>query len=696
MVAFPQIQQLLVSGRYREAFEICTRQMFGNRNNPQFLFFYGLSCFHIGELSKSISIYSKAIELGFREPNIYLNRGIGYVSLKEYSQALDDFRKVLKREPNNVQAISCAGICLFELNKPEDSILYFERAIRINPAFADPIFNKARALSQLSRTHEAFLWMSQALQLQPRNPEFNFNIANLYLELQNPAEAIAHYDRAIALQPSHAEAYNNRGNAMKLLLRMEEALASYDMAIALNPVSALSHNNRGSVLKDMGRNDEALICFDRALELDPDYANAHNNRGTILSSLDRLGEALTAFDKAIKLDPAFVNSYCNRGSTLKNLGRMDDAISDFTKSIELQADSAPAYRLLSLVHTYSGGESQISDMLRIYESNMSSLDDRCQICFALAKVYEDIGELQKSFKFLVEGNSLRKKILRYDIAQDRELFDSIYNSFGLIQKQTLDIQSHYPAVIPIFIVGMPRSGTSLVEQIISNHSLVEGAGELPFVRQYGFDLATGTIPISQDGINEFRSRYLRALSFISKGKPCVTDKMPHNFLFIGLIRTAFPEAKLIHVKRNPPAVCWSNFRTYFSSENLGYSNDLKDIVAFYGLYKNLMAHWSRLYQDHIFELDYDRLTRDPESESRRLIKYLSLDWEQACLSPHLNRRIVKTASQQQVRKPIYSDSSSSWRKYESFLSGIFESKELLDSATLLITRQPSENSDSFR
>ena len=219
---------------------------------------------------------------------------------------------------------------------------------------------------------------------------------------------------------------------------------------------------------------------------------------------------------------------------------------------------------------------------------------------------------------------------------------------------------------------MPRSGTTLVEQIVSSHSQVNGAGELPFLSYFGDALASGKRLVSIKRLQSVRYSYLNELTKASKGKPFVTDKMPQNFKYIGLICAAIPEAKIIHVERDQAATCWSNFKHYFPAKGLGYSYDLLDTVRYFELYKNFMSIWEELVTNKIYHLNYDKLTVDQENQTKQLIKYLDLDWEDACLFPEENNRKVKTASQLQIRQKVYKDSSQKWRKFEPYLNGIFD------------------------
>ena len=287
-------------------------------------------------------------------------------------------------------------------------------------------------------------------------------------------------------------------------------------------------------------------------------------------------------------------------------------------------------------------------------------------------MYDDIGELDQTFTHLAKGNALRKKLLGYSIDQDKHFFRKLKESQTKLLENKLEIGKISSRVSPIFILGMPRSGTTIVEQIISAHSEVLGAGELVHVSQLGLKLIQEPASINTSALLKFRKNYLSQVSKLSNVKRFVTDKMPQNFRFIPLICAALPEAKIIHVKRNAAAICWSNYRTYFSSKGLGYCYNLKDVVEYYNLYEDLMKLWQLHYDDRIFHLNYENLIANQYDQTRKLIQYLELDWEEACLSPHQNKRSVKTASQEQVRQKLYKGSSEAWLRFEKILNGAFD------------------------
>jgi len=299
-------------------------------------------------------------------------------------------------------------------------------------------------------------------------------------------------------------------------------------------------------------------------------------------------------------------------------------------------------------------------------------ENRCHICFALAKASEDLQDCASAFQFYAEGNALRKKQLGYDKAQDKQLFEKLKASYPRITAHPIAPEIAATKHAPIFIVGMPRSGTTLVEQIISSHPLVTGAGELPFVSQFGGPLAVDQAPVDAEALTTFREQYLNALEQRSEGKLIVTDKAPQNFRFLGLIATAFPDAKIIQVKRDPAAVCWANYTKYFVRDGLGYCYDLDDILHYYELYQDLMSYWHQALPNRIYNLNYEILTEHQDEETRKLIGHLGLDWDDACLSPQDNNRSVATASNVQVRQEVYQGSSERWKRYKPYLNGVLD------------------------
>ncbi|MBL6782615.1 MAG: tetratricopeptide repeat protein [Alphaproteobacteria bacterium] len=528
-------------------------------------------------------------------------------------------------------------------------------------------------LKQTGRVLESLTPSQKAVELSPQDAEIHNNLATTLNELKQLEKAEASFRQAIALKPNYVEAHNNLGGTLLELEELDKAEGHFRKAINLRPDYAEAHNSLGLTLKELGRLGEAEASYRKAISLKPDFAKAYNNLGVILAELGRLDEAEVSYKKAISLKPDFAEIYSNLGVSLKEQGRLNEARENYNQTLMLKPDYAVAHRHLSLLKTYDAYDEQFLKMQELYDDKDMSEEELCHINFGLAKAYEDLGEYEKAFAHYIAGNALRKKLLNYDISQDEELFKQIKTTYPQIAHTSLELDISSQKITPIFIVGMPRSGTTLVEQIISSHSEVTGAGELPFATQFGAPIVRGFSEANDASILQFRNKYLEKLKSVSAGNLIVTDKMPQNFRFIGLLSAAFPEAKIIHIKRNPAAVCWANFKQYFTSKGISYSNDIYDILRYHELYQNLMTFWEIKLSNRIYTLDYEQLTVNPEKETRQLIKSLDLEWDEKCLSPQNNSRIIKTASSLQVRKKIYRGSSEQWKKYQQYLNGAFDS-----------------------
>ena len=527
-------------------------------------------------------------------------------------------------------------------------------------------------LEQIGKINESLLAHKTSVRLGPQDAEAHYHLANTLKKLERLNEAEASYKQAIVLKPDFVEAHNNLGNTLKQLGRYEEAEKIYKYAIVLKPDLSEIHNNLASTLKELGRLNEAEVSYKQAIILKPDLVEAHSNLGAIFHELKRLEEAEVSYKQAIILKPNYAEAYYNLGIILQDFGKLEEAETSYRKAIELKPNYAEAHRCLTSMKRFDAQDEQYSKMKELYLDKNISEEQRCHINFGLAKACEDLGDFEQAFAHYCEGNELRKKVLNYDINQDVELFRKIKSNYPQIVQKSLKLDKLTDNSMPIFIVGMPRSGTTLVEQIISSHSQVTGAGELNFASQFGAAIATGITEKNNESLLDFRSKYLDKLKNVSNGNLIVTDKTPQNFLYIGLLAAAFPEAKIIHVKRNPAAVCWANYKKYFGSKSIGYCYAIDDIISYHKLYESLMVFWTNTLTNRIYKLDYEQLTVNQESETRQLIDHLDLDWDEKCLSPQNNMRSVATASNLQIREKVYKGSSQQWKKYQPFLNGALD------------------------
>jgi hypothetical protein len=387
--------------------------------------------------------------------------------------------------------------------------------------------------------------------------------------------------------------------------------------------------------------------------------------------------AVKSFEDAVALKPDFAEAYNNLGNAHKELGQVDESVKNYEQVLAIKPDFAVAYLNLVSMKQYTANDPQITQMQSLLTTGNLSQSERIHLCFALAKVNEDLGNQDELFEFLHEGNRLRKVELNYSLNKARDLSSyvrEVYSSKPSITEKSLSFE---PSTIrPIFIVGMPRSGTTLVEQIISSHHAVYGADELTtlpnVIGPIARDHLTKNTKFSDSNFLSIRKQYLDELSRFDVPENVITDKLPLNFQYIGFILSAFPEAKIVHLKRDARATCWSIYKNNFDSISVGFGHNLEDLAGFYGLYVELMDFWHQLFPDKIYDLCYEDLTTNQEEETRKLLQYCELDWDENCLNFHTNKRAVKTASSLQVRQKMYQGSSEAWKKHEGYIQPLIK------------------------
>ena len=506
------------------------------------------------------------------------------------------------------------------------------------------------------------------------NHEFAWKILSIVLKKTGKiSESLIASEKLVEIKPQDALANYNLGNTYRELAKFSKAEESYKKAIYLKPDFSEAYYNLGIVSKKNSKLEEAEKYYKQAIHLQPNFAEAYNNLGTVLEDLEKLNESEICYKKAIALKPNFAEVYNNLGTNLERQGKLKDAQMSYEKAVLINPGLTNAHRQLSLIKKFDSYDKQYHLLQKLYLDRNISDEQRCHINFSLAKIHDDLENFEKAFKHLSEGNRIKKKLLKYNIKKDIELFNQVKLNFQQIGEISSRIKKNKIDLTPIFIIGMPRSGTTLVEQIISSHSKVTGLGELPFVSQFGYSITTGLVECNEETISKFRSDYLEKLGSLTDQNLIVTDKMPQNFLYTGLIAASFPEAKILHIKRNPAAVCWANYRQWFKSNDLGYSYSIDDIIEYHRLYEDLMKFWNYKLKNKIYKVNYEALTIHHEDEIKKLITYLGLSWEESCLSPEKNKRSVSTASNIQIRNKIFKGSSQKWKKYKPFLDGVLDS-----------------------
>ena len=509
------------------------------------------------------------------------------------------------------------------------------------------------------------------------NESLLFNICGAcHSEIGSIEPAIENFKKAIALKIDYSEAQFNLGVAFQKLNQLDNASEYYLQAIHSQHAYPSAHNNLGIIFLNKGRIDAAVKSFEWAIAYSPNYAEAYNNLGSALQELKQFKNAKKQFEKACSINPNYAQAFHNLGILSEITNQPKEAVSQYERAIEIEPEFAEAYRNLSKVKKFKVKDPQINQVFSLYSGNKLNVADKARLGFALADINKSLGNHDDYIKYLNEGNRLRKEEIKYSFEESQNFHSIITKLFSSTQPIIKTSSKSISDIKPIFILGMPRSGTSLVEQIISSHNSVHGAGELLNFRNIitpilDNHLSKKNSSIPNEDMLKIRNEYLDSLESLKVNENIITDKMPMNFRLLGFILSAIPEAKIIHLTRDPMATCWSNFNHYFTAGN-GFSFDQKDLAKFYLLYQELMNFWHKLFPNKIYDLNYENLTINQEKETRKLIKYCDLEWDENCLDFHKNQRGVLTASSAQVRKKMYQGSSEAWKKYEKNLQPLIK------------------------
>jgi tetratricopeptide (TPR) repeat protein len=527
------------------------------------------------------------------------------------------------------------------------------------------------------RIGEALESYDRALALNPDFVEALNNRGNALRDLGRPDEALTSYDRAIVLQPLVAELFNNRGGAFADLKKFDDALIDYDKAIALRPFYPEALCNRGGALLELKRPQDSLAACDSALALVPDFVEALTIRGNALRELNRMDEAIASYDRAIAFNRNYAEAYESKGIALSAFGRVEEAVAALENAITLMPRRTRFYYHLSLFKRFERDDLRIAAMDELLQES-ASLDSEARIflLFALGKAYADLHEHARSFRHFIDGNALKRRQISYPESADLQLFERMRAVFSADFMRD-NAGSGDPSSLPLFIVGMPRSGTTLVEQILASHPQVFGGGEIDdFANSSAAIDARQPWPenllrMSGNQFRELGSRYIRSIKARAPAAERVVDKMMLNFRFLGLIHLALPNARIIHVHRDPRDTCVSCFSILFQ-KNLNFSYDLKELGRYYSAYAALMAHWRDVLPPGIIlDVQYEDLVNDLDRQARRIVAHCGLEWDAHCFNFHRTERLVRTASATQVRQPIYKTSIGRWRAYEAFLGPLF-------------------------
>jgi tetratricopeptide (TPR) repeat protein len=530
---------------------------------------------------------------------------------------------------------------------------------------------------QAGRLQAAEQIYRQILQVQPNHADVLHRLGVIASQLGKHELAVEYIRRAIGLDGSVAAFHNNLGKVYLALRRIPAAVSCFRQALELNPDYAEGHNNLGAALKEQGELDEAAACCRRALELKPDFAEAYSNLGVSLNDQSELDEVVACCRRALELKPDLAEAHNNLGNTLAKMGDFPGAENCFRAALRHNARFAFAhYQLAELL----GGklpENDLAAQRRLLAEESLTDVERMLLHFGLARVLDARGQYAEAAGHLDRANALQLADSRncgraYDPTEHESLVSGMIGVFTpdfLGRVRGFGLESE----LPVFVVGLPRSGTTLVEQILASHSQVFGAGEIKLVRdtlaslgEQGAGLVEGLGRLDRPTAQRLASRHLGRLRALDRRALRTVDKTPDNYLFLGLLASLFPRAKFIHCRRDLRDVAVSCWMTHF--QEIRWANDPRHIASRFHGHQRIMEHWRKVLPTPLLEVDYEETVADLEGVARRLVAWCGLAWEPACLEFQQTKRPVRTASAVQVRQPIYRTSVGRWKHYEQALA----------------------------
>lgn len=635
-----------------------------------------------GKKAEAVKAMSRAAKLAPANAQYLSNLGELERQRGKTQEAGIALREALHISPNHPQALNNLGILHYDRREFEEALACYKKALVHARSYPEAYNNMGNALRALGRPDEALDAYQRAVLLREQYPEAYNNMASVLRDQGQMPEAEHAYRKAISQRRDYIDAYVNLSVLLDGSGRSDEALRTLGDALKLSPRHLGTLVQVARIQHRKANYEQAEQAARMALQIDPNSAEAYAVLGQVLHETDRLRGAVDAFEAALRLKPNLIEVNSIYGVCLKSLGRLDDARKQFEKTLELAPTAFGVYANLADLQKFTPDSPHFKDMERIMASAEDADSDRYMaLHFALGKAYDDIGQYDKAFRHFKVGTAQKRRKLNYEEAQTLGFFDAIRETFNEALMKDPPFAGDRSEV-PVFIVGMPRSGSTLVEQVLSNHPDVFGAGEIKeFSRQ--LNMLRGRFPglpkypqmvqkLSAAQLRVLGDGYLSKLIALSPGSARVTDKLLTNYYFVGLLHLLFPKARFIHTRRNPVDTCLSAYTKLFK-DDMPHSYDLGELGRYYRKYDELMAHWDKVLPPGVMKtVVYEDVVNDMPAMARELIEFLGVPWNDACLTFHESTRPVKTASVVQVRQPVYSSSVGRWKRYGDEMKPLIE------------------------
>lgn len=621
------------------------------------------------------------------------------------NEALEQLEEILKVYPKDKDSLDLIILIYIKTNKPNKAIQFVNRCISLFPDDISYLEKKYKLLTFIGDQHAAFDCLITLNKISPTIESIR-EISNIYIdkgEIEKSEEAIQDFFES---NKSYSELYkgirhvkagrnklaeeaykkvlkkdNNNVDALRLLGLLAFKKNNYPIAeklfiraIQLNPTFKLLWENLAKCFRLQNKFKHAQKAFENLLKLDPNNLEAMGALGTIHIRLSNFDEGIQIYQNLLKQNNKNPRVHLSLGHAQKTVGNRSESEQSYINAIKNFPLCGEAYWSLANLKTYKFSYKQIKSMESALKENIHDLE-KIQMLFALGKAHESNKNFDVSFKYYEEGNWLHRKTLDYN-AQENS--DSINKTIKFFNKNTnkLNFDAGNKTKDPIFILGLPRAGSTLIEQILSSHSIIEGTQEHHNIMTIGRKIRSinntdnytdSLFDLKDEDIHKYGNKYINETMWSRKEKNFFIDKMPNNFPYIGLIKMILPNAKIIDARRNPLDGCFSCFKQFFA-KGQHFTYDLDDIARYYKDYEKIMLFWNTIFPDSIYKIVYEDLIENPESEVKKLLNYLELDFEESCMDFYKSKRPVKTASSEQVRQPIYKSGVNYWKNYDSNLT----------------------------
>ena len=627
-------------------------------------------------------------------------------------------RQALNEHPRDANLLCLLGASLIRQRKPEEAEHTLSRAVRIYGSFSRAHEGLSEALIMQGRLPEALASLERAEELEPGSASIRMKKAKVLIGMGKDDDATREFEESFKLTPHREDLVRGLGlqrmgnvreaekiyrdvllrdptnvDALRLLASVAmrakqwgDAEALLERALEISPDFHQGWNDLGLARQEQDKTDAAIEAFERVIRLEPHRASGYVAVGTVKAMIGKHDEALDLFNKALEKDATNFGALSGLGHVLKTVGKQEEAIASYRECVRLNPDHGETWWSMANLKTFRFEDADIENMLQRSKRESLLEEQRTNFHFALGKAYEDKEDYESAFEQYSLGNENRRQRETYDPVQTVDLHDRFMETFSkefFHERLGSGCQSN----APVLIVGLPRSGSTLIEQILASHPDVEGTHELPdlgrVARSVGLQrddrkAYPQVIPLlSDDELAELGEEYLRRTErHRETGTPRFTDKLPNNFVHVGFLSLTLPNAKIINAKRHPLDSCLGSFKQLFA-RGQPFTYDQFELAEFYLEYQRLMDHWHEVLPGKVLDVQYENVVDDLETEVRRILEYCELPWDDACLRFYENERAVKTASSEQVRKPIYSTSKHLWRRYEQHLDPMIEILEPL-------------------